>query len=199
MDIRYLQYHVRALLAHHCTFANENFYNRKTPTSGQPPRDSRLMRLIDISQWKSRSQRSTFSQALARPYLIISRLPVLIAFISYVFSFAWVIGSIPLYPFFSDQFITLHRSRSVGDSIFLAFVCALHGSHSFLSFFYFTPVIALILSDVSGHWSHTYIAGIHTRLHSGHFHPEARLVTVWLAMPLQITGLVVLGYALQHE
>jgi MFS family permease len=73
-------------------FGDETYYDRTIPTSEQPPRGSKLMRLVGISQWQSRKQRSTLTQALARPFLIIIRLPVFIAFISYVFSFAWVIG-----------------------------------------------------------------------------------------------------------
>jgi hypothetical protein len=87
----------------------------------------------------------------------------------------------------------------VGGELYYCIPCLKADLHCLLGFFYFTPVIALILSDVSGHWAHNYIANIYTRLHHGNFHAEGRLGAMWLAMPLQVAGLIVLGFALQHK
>lgn len=73
-------------------FFDETFYNRRIPINQQPPRRSRLLRMIGIEQWRSRSQRSSFFEAMKRPLQMIIRLPVLLAVFYYLLTFAWVVG-----------------------------------------------------------------------------------------------------------
>lgn len=72
--------------------ADETYYDRHIPMDQQPKRKSRLSRLVGIEQWKSRHQRPAFGRALLRPFFAIVKLPVLLSFGYYVFTFAWVIG-----------------------------------------------------------------------------------------------------------
>ena len=71
---------------------DETYYNRAIPEEKQPPRKSRLLRLIGVEQWQSRHQRITFARAVMRPFVTIIKLPVLFIFGYYTFTFAWVIG-----------------------------------------------------------------------------------------------------------
>lgn len=64
--------------------------------------------------------------------------------------------------------------------------------------FYFAPIIATILAEVAGHWLHDLAAALYTRQHAGRFEPEARLLPVYLATPVMIIGIVLVGYGLQR-
>ena len=70
----------------------ETYYNRQIPAEKQATKGSRLLRLVGIEQWKSRHQRGTLGRALLRPFLAIAKVPVLISFVYYTFTFAWVVG-----------------------------------------------------------------------------------------------------------
>lgn len=71
---------------------DETYYDRRIPPSQQPVRKSHFARLIGTEQWKSRSQRSSFSEAVLRPFVILIKAPVLLALTYYILSFAWVVG-----------------------------------------------------------------------------------------------------------
>ena len=71
---------------------DETIYNRNLSQDQQPVPRSRLLRLVGVEQWRSRHLRQTFSQALMRPLIAISKLPVLLCTIYYFLNFAWVIG-----------------------------------------------------------------------------------------------------------
>ena len=73
-------------------FLDETYYNRQIPTDKQATKKSRLLRLLGTEQWKSRHDRSTLGRALLRPFLAIVKIPVLISFAYYTFTFAWVVG-----------------------------------------------------------------------------------------------------------
>lgn len=74
------------------SFMDETFYDRKIPRDQQPVRKSRLLRVIGIEQFHSRHQRNTFFQAISRPAVAITKIPVIIVTLYYVFTFGWVIG-----------------------------------------------------------------------------------------------------------
>ena len=73
-------------------FMDETIYNRRIEPSAQIPPKSRIMRLIGVEQWKSRHNRQTFTQAILRPLIAISKVPVLLSTIYYFLNFAWIIG-----------------------------------------------------------------------------------------------------------
>lgn len=73
-------------------FMDETIYNRSLPRDQQPVPKSRLLRLVGVEQWRSRHSRQTFSQAIMRPIIAISKLPVLLSTIYYFLNFAWIIG-----------------------------------------------------------------------------------------------------------
>jgi nitrate/nitrite transporter NarK len=73
-------------------FMDETYYDRKILRDQQPARKSRLLRLIGVEQWKSRHQRNTFFQAISRPAIVITKIPVILTTLYYVFTFGWVIG-----------------------------------------------------------------------------------------------------------
>lgn len=66
-------------------------------------------------------------------------------------------------------------------------------------FMYFAPVVAAIFAYSLGHWLHDALARFYVRRNGGVFHPESRLIIVWLAMPFMLSGLVLVGFALQQH
>lgn len=71
---------------------DETIYNRNIPTSQQPVPKSRMLRLVGIEQWRTRHLRQTFVQAFMRPFIAVSKIPVLLITIFYFLNFSWVIG-----------------------------------------------------------------------------------------------------------
>lgn len=164
-------------------FAEETFYNRKLPPSEQPRRapgvSGKLSRLIGTEQWHSRSLRSTLSQALVRPFQVIAKPTVFLSTIYYLLTFAWVVGinttlSIfvtPLYDFGPKQ----------------------------IGYFYFTPVVAAVLGEIVGHWLHDLLANALTHASKEKkLEPEYQLMAIAISTPFIVTGLVVLGFALEN-
>ncbi|MCJ1302503.1 hypothetical protein MMC08_005306 [Hypocenomyce scalaris] len=159
-------------------FFDETFYNRRIPRSQQPPRRSRLMRMVGIEQWRSRSQRSSFFEAMARPLQMIIRIPVLLSFFYYLLTFAWVVG--------------------INTTLSIFLTPLYHFGPKQIGFFYFTPIVAAILGEFAGHWLHDLLATSYQRRHAGRLEPEARLLVLYLSTPFLVSGLVLLGFSLQN-
>lgn len=157
---------------------DETFYNRKIPADQRPKKGNKWKRLVGLEQWQSRRQRSTFAQAVMRPIRVIAKPIVLLSTVYYLFTFAWVVGInttlaifvTPLYSFGPKQ----------------------------IGYFYFTPIVAAILGEISGHWLHDQIARALTKRNRGTFQPEFRLVALWLSTPFMLAGLILLGFALEN-
>src|ERR1700712_2945016 len=63
--------------------ADETYYNRALPAEQQPPRKSRLLRLLGIEQGRSSRSRRSLIKSIQRPLIVISKLPVLLIVIYY--------------------------------------------------------------------------------------------------------------------
>ena len=164
-------------------FGEETYYNRKIPVAERPARTpglkGKVSRLIGIEQWHTRNQRSSLSQAFIRPIRVLMKPTVFISTVYYLLTFAWVVGInttlaifvTPLYDFGLEQ----------------------------IGYFYFTPVVAAILGELVGHWLHDSIASIMTRRSKEKkLEPEFRLMAISISTPFMLTGLVVLGFALEE-
>lgn len=157
---------------------DETYYDRRIAASSQPPRGSRVARVLGIAQFRSRHTRNTFAQACSRVLRVLLKPVVALSALYYCLTFAWVVGinttlSIfltPLYDFGPLQ----------------------------IGYFYFTPVVAVLLGELTGHWLHDFIARRYIASHRGHFEPEVRLRAIVFALPLMIVGLVLVGQALQN-
>ncbi|KAH6720085.1 major facilitator superfamily domain-containing protein [Leptodontidium sp. MPI-SDFR-AT-0119] len=159
-------------------FADETYYDRRIPMDKQPDRGSHISRMLGIAQWRSRNHRNTIGQALQRPFIAISKLPVLLTVVYYMLTFAWVVGInttlaiflTPLYNFGPKQ----------------------------IGFFYFTPVVAALLGELTGHWLHDFVARLSMKRNHGVLEPEARLKVIWISTPFMIVGLILLGFCLEE-
>ncbi|KAL6713803.1 hypothetical protein ACLMJK_008295 [Lecanora helva] len=160
-------------------FVDESFYDRRLPPEKQPPRKSRILRIIGVEQWQTRQQRSTFFEAIFLPFKAISKIPVLFCTLYYAIMFAWNVGI--------NNTLSLFLSEKYN-----------FGPTS-IGYFYFTPMIAVLLGEGLGHWLHNYIADVYVRRHNGHFDPEARLFVLWLAIPCNVAGLILYGFTYQRN
>ncbi|KAJ5921591.1 hypothetical protein N7454_009065 [Penicillium verhagenii] len=66
-------------------------------------------------------------------------------------------------------------------------------------FMYFAPVVAAIIAYTLGHWLHDALANFYVHRNNGVFHLESRPLIEWLAMPFMLSGLVIVGFALQRH
>lgn len=165
-------------------FAEETFFNRKIPEADRPPKTpgvgGKVSRLMGTEQWRSRKQRSTFYQAVMRPIRVVMKPTVFMSTLYYLLTFAWVVGI------------------NTTLSIFIIAPPYNFGPRS-IGFFYFTPVVAAILGEIIGHWLHDAIATALTRRSKEKkLEPEYRLMAIAVSTPFMVTGLVVLGFALQR-
>jgi hypothetical protein len=157
-------------------FVEETYYDRR-PTVEQPPRGSRVERLLGVAQFRSRHLRNSFGAACMRPIRVIIKPTVLLSTFYYFLTFAWVVGInttlaiflTPLYNFGPKQ----------------------------IGFFYFTPIVAALLGELLGHWLHDFIATRFIKGHGGHFEPEVRLQAIYVSTPFMLVGLIGLGFALE--
>ncbi|GAA5989356.1 hypothetical protein JCM5350_005686 [Sporobolomyces pararoseus] len=67
-----------------------------------------------------------------------------------------------------------------------------------ISFLYFTPLVALTLGELFGHFANDKVAASYIRRHNGLFKPEVRLYVYFGAACLMIAGLNIVGSALEH-
>jgi hypothetical protein len=159
-------------------FVRETYYDRRISTTNLPPEGSRIGQLIGTAQFQSRHLRSTFGQACLRLIQVILKPTVFLSCFYYLLTFAWVVGMnttlaiflTPLYNFGPKQ----------------------------IGFFYFTPIVAVLLGEIVGHWLHDAIARIYIKKHEGHFEPEVRLQAIWLSTPFLLAGLIGLGFCLEQ-
>ena len=156
----------------------ETIYNRSIPLSQQPIPKSRLLRLVGIEQWRPRHNRQTLPQAIMRPLIAISKLPVLLCTIYYFPNLVWIIG--------------------VNATISIWLTSIYKFTPYNLGMFYFSPIVGSLLGTVVGHWLHDVVGKLYMRRHNGVITPEARFLIIWLATPLMAASILVLGFALQH-
>lgn len=66
-------------------------------------------------------------------------------------------------------------------------------------YLYFTPVVAVLLGELFGHFFNDFLAARYVSRHAGVFKPEARLWTNYIAAFFMIPGLILVGQALEHH
>lgn len=68
-----------------------------------------------------------------------------------------------------------------------------------VGFLYFTPIVAVFLGEVFGHYFNDFLARRHIRRHGGVFEPEARIWMIYISIALMVVALVILGEALERH
>ncbi|KAJ9605984.1 hypothetical protein H2200_009833 [Cladophialophora chaetospira] len=160
-------------------FLDETYYDRRIPIGEQPERKSRILRLIGTEQFRSRHLRNSFGGSLLRPLKVLAKPTTILSTLYNMLTFSWVVGIV----------------NTLG--IFLT--PEYHFGLKQLGFFFFSPVVGTLAGAIVGHWLHDKVARRYIQRHDGHFEPEARLTAIWMATPLLVVGLVLLGFALEDK
>lgn len=59
-------------------------------------------------------------------------------------------------------------------------------------------MVATILGELSGHWAFDIVGKIYMKRNNGRLDPEARLIPVWIATPIMVLGIILLGQSLER-
>ncbi|ANB14928.1 Flr1p [Sugiyamaella lignohabitans] len=160
-------------------FVDETYYDRTLADSEQPKRVSRFLRLIGTEQFKSRHLRNSFKDSIMRPIKVLMRPTMFLSSVYYAMTFAWVVG--------------------INTTLSIFFTSTYNFGLKQIGFFYFTPIVATLLAETTGHWLHDYIGNRYIKRHNGEFRPETRLQAIFLSFPFTVAGLVLLGFALEKH
>lgn len=113
-----------------------------------------------------------------RPLKVIIKPTVLVSTLYYMLTFAWAVG--------------------VNTSLAIFLTVSYGFGPLQIGYFYFTPLVATLLGEVTGHWLHDFIFKRYIRSHDGHFEPEVRLRAIWVSTPFIIAGLVGVGFSFEY-
>ncbi|KAK4561386.1 hypothetical protein LTR86_004703 [Recurvomyces mirabilis] len=158
-----------------CVFIDETYYDRRLPGHRQPAWRSRFLRLVG----SERHGRESMLEAVSRPFIAGTKLPVLIITVYYFLNFAWVIG--------------------VNASTSVLLKATYHFNSKQTALFYFGPIVGSILSTILGHWVHDLFGRLYVRINGGEFASEARLWIIYVASPFTGMAIMLIGYALQRH
>ncbi|KKY16357.1 putative mfs transporter [Phaeomoniella chlamydospora] len=160
-------------------FVPETYYNRHAHLESRPANGSRIATLIGFHQRRvNLLEPNTFVDAMLRPIKVIMKPTAFLSVAYYCLTFAWVVG--------------INTTLSI-------FLEPLYGFGALqIGYFYFTPIVAVALGEITGHWLHDAIARQYIHKHHGHFEPEVRLRAIFVSIPCMISGLVGLGFCLDR-
>lgn len=72
-------------------------------------------------------------------------------------------------------------------------------SYHATAYIYFSPIVAIVIGEVFGHFFNDYLARRYVKRHHGLYEPETRLIAIYPSALFQIAGLVLLGQALSRH
>jgi MFS family permease len=159
-------------------FLDEPLFDRSRPSEEQPDFGTRLQRLLGVPQWRSRHLRPGFWACMARSFVILKEIPLVLILIWGFFNYAWVIG--------------------VNTTTAIWLTSLYNFTPVYLGCFYFAAVIGVGIGLVGGHWIHDAFGDWFARRHNGVIEPEARLLLSYPARALMFASLVILGFVLEN-
>jgi len=163
-------------------FADESWYNRNISPAQQPARGNRIMRIL--GSWQIQNHKGNFMtvrRSLERLTETLFKPVIIPTMVYYLMSFMWAVG------INVTTSILFETPQELGGYGF---------SSKALGFLYFTPVVSVALGEMFGHFFNDFMAKRYIRKHNGHFKPEVRLWTNYIAAFFMIPGLIVVGQGL---
>lgn len=160
----------------------ESFFSRHLP-EGAVRADiyskPRIYRLLGIEQMRTNWTTNTLREAAYRPLKLLSKPAAVLALVYYFFNFGWVIGN---------------------NTTISVFVLPVYGiGDGGLAILYLAPILGGIISGALGHFMFDLTAKLYTKLAGGNYAAEARLIPIFLTLPLQIVGYNLIGFALDRS
>ncbi|KAK5952314.1 hypothetical protein OHC33_006787 [Knufia fluminis] len=160
---------------------DETFFPRHKPISSisniyaMP----RWQRLLGLAQTKTRYTDNTILGSAARLWQTATRLPVFLICFFYFLDFGWTVAN--------------------NTTISVILVPAYQLDYYGLASIYCSPVIGAILGIPLGHFLFDFIGRLWARRHNGIIAPEARLIPLWIVLPLKIAGYNMIGVTMQRH
>lgn len=68
-----------------------------------------------------------------------------------------------------------------------------------VGYLFFTPIVAVCLGELFGHFANDMLANRYIKTHGGLFKPEARLPPIYFAAFFAVAGLILVGQSLQKH
>lgn len=167
-------------------FGRETMYDRGV-RGLSPPSSSGLRyhveTLVGITGMKMAKYRATWQEAISAPFKLVWRPHLLgiIVFEALLFGFGIGINV--------TNAVFLGSPPPVGYGF----------SQYAIAGAYATPMVAVLIGELIGHFANDAIMHITTRRNNGVFEAESRLWACYIAVPLYICGFVVLGATLQNH
>ncbi|KAI0000632.1 MFS general substrate transporter [Russula compacta] len=167
-------------------FGRETMYNRGEKKLPPRPADSlryRIETLVGVTGAKMAKHGATWYEAVSAPFKLFWRPHLLSIAVFEALLFGFGIGV------------------NVTNVVFLATPPPLgYGFSQYaIAGAYATPMIAVFIGELIGHFANDAIMHAATRRNHGVFEAESRLWACYIAIPLYICGFVVLGAALQNH
>ncbi|CAK1364197.1 hypothetical protein CB0940_03866 [Cercospora beticola] len=168
---------------------DETWYDRTKPSHEQPERASslygRFERLVGI--WQIRHHNEYFPSlwpTFKGFFEIIYQPAFFLVALNYLMNFAWAIGI------------------NISGAILFAQPEAAGGygyNSKQVGYLYFTPIVAIFLGEIFGHYFNDFMARRYVRKHGGVFEPEVRIWTIHIAILFMAPGLILFGFALEKH
>ncbi|KAI9458929.1 major facilitator superfamily domain-containing protein [Lactarius psammicola] len=167
-------------------FGRETMYDRGVRGLPPPPSGGlryRIETLVGITGMKMAKYRATWQEAISAPFKLVWRPHLLgiVVFEALLFGFGIGINVT------NAVFLGSPPPEGYGFSQY-----AIAGAYA-------TPMVAVLIGELIGHFLNDAIMHITTRRNNGVFEAESRLWTCYIAVPLYICGFVVLGATLQKH
>ncbi|ORY78923.1 major facilitator superfamily domain-containing protein [Leucosporidium creatinivorum] len=166
--------------------ADETWYDRTLAV--QPERETgvlaRIKKLVGITAFQQRQYKASVAASCLRLGEVCLKPVIWMVFVIYALAFMWAVGI------------------NITSSILFATPKAAGGYElplTKISGLYATPLVALWIGEMFGHWANDAVANWYTRRNKGVFVPECRLFIFFVASFLMIPGLVIVGQALHLQ
>lgn len=157
----------------------ETFYPRFQQNIPDIYATLKLQRLLGISQTKTRYTGNTFVGAAKRLVQTAERLPVIVICVYYFFDIGWTIGN----------------NTTISAVLIPAYKLDYYG----LAAIYVAPVVGAILNIPIGYFLFNILGKLWAKRHCGIITPEARLVPIWVVIPLKIVGYNLIGLTISRH
>jgi hypothetical protein len=155
--------------------ADETWYDRTLAV--QPVRETgiiaRIKKLVGITAFQQRQYKASVAACCLRLGEVCIKPVVLVVFVIYALSFMWAVG---INITSSILFATPKEAGGYGLPL------------TKISGLYATPLVALFIGEVFGHWANDAVADWHARRNGGVAIPERRLFTFFVAAFVMIVS-----------
>ncbi|EGO03525.1 hypothetical protein SERLA73DRAFT_83573 [Serpula lacrymans var. lacrymans S7.3] len=166
-------------------FMEETMYDRALKPI--PPRPStglryRVETLIGITGWKMAKYRASVAEVILAPLNVVWRPQFILVVVFEAMIFGFSLGVAV------TNVVFLSSPPPLGFGFSQYAVAGTYG----------TPIVAVILGELTGRFLNDWIMNVSIRRNNGVFEAESRLWATYISVPLYVCGFLALGAGIQH-